>query len=193
MQLSDGTPAARAELALSGPRGQISIKNGPFDSSTFATKRFADPNGRFSVPQRTTPFHLGILHDNGFAHLNSADGSIPSEIKLTPWARVEGTFRVGAKVMPDVPTSVYGSVIQSWRDESNPSIFSRMEFNTDSAGRFGFNRVTPGLWRINRNITIMTDEGATEVTSAQHVATEFVQGKRRPLLSAVMAVWWSVG
>ena len=173
---SDGTPVAGAQIAFGGSGDQISVKNGVFDSQTYATRFVTDTEGRFHIPERSTPFHLVILHDNGFAHLNSADGPIPFEITLTPWARVQGTFRVGNTVSADVPISVYGSVLQSWRDESNPSIFSRIEFKTDSEGRFEFDRITPGLWRIGRNITMMADDGATEVTSAQHVAMEFVAG-----------------
>ncbi len=173
----DGTSAAGAQIALGGAGDQISVKNGVFDSQTYATRLVTDAEGRFNIPERSTPFHLVILHDNGFAHLNSADGPVPPEITLTPWARVEGTFRVGTTMMADVPISVYGSVIQSWRDESNPSVFSRIEFKTDSEGRFKFDRITPGLWRVGRNITMMAHNGATEVTSAQHVATEFVAGK----------------
>jgi len=94
---ASGRPAANAKIALGVSGSQISIKAGMIeDGSTYATQLDADAEGRFNIPARDEPFQLIITHSAGFAHLKSADEPIPNRIKLTPWARVEGIFRVGA-------------------------------------------------------------------------------------------------
>jgi hypothetical protein len=48
---------------------------------------------------------------------------------------------------------------------------------TGPDGRFVFDRVIPGRGWIGRGITLMVDDGATEVTSSCKIAAEFPAGK----------------
>jgi hypothetical protein len=172
-----GQPAGDAKIAIGLAGSQISIENGDFrDSSTFATRLDADGQGNFSIPSRTEPFQLVIIHPSGFAYLKSTEGPIPNNITLTPWARVEGTFRVGAQSAPNVVLSMFAEGIHSYGDDV-PRIFTRHDVTTGEGGQFVFDRVFPGKGRIGRRILLMVDEGATEVTSSQRVSAEFIAGE----------------
>ncbi len=172
-----GKPAAHAKLALGVAGSQISIEAGVIDdSSTDATRLDADAEGRFRFPARTEPFHLVITHEAGFAYFKSKEKPIPSRITLTPWARAEGTFRVGPEAAENVVLSWFGAGIHSYGDDV-PNIFTHHEVATGKDGRFMFDRVFPGTGRIGRRIRLIHDEGATEVTSSQRVSAEFVAGK----------------
>ena len=161
-------------LGIAG--SQISIKKGDIDSGqTYATRLDADAKGRFSIPARDEPFQLVITHPLGFAHLKSADGPIPKRITLTSWARVEGTFRVGTQLAPNVVLSMFVEGIHSYGNDV-PNIFTAHDVTTGEDGRFVFERVFPGSGRIGRRILLMADDGATEVTSSQRISAEFIAG-----------------
>ncbi len=178
---ANGEPAANAKIALGVAGSQISVKNGDIDDgSTYATRLDAGDDGRFNIPARNEPFQLVITHRLGFAHLKSSDGHLPNRIVLTPWARVEGTFRVGMQPAANVVLSIFSQGISSYGDDV-PNIFTTNEVTTGEAGRFVFERVFPGKGRIGRRILLMVDEGATEVTSSLRVSTKFVAGKTAKL------------
>lgn len=179
-----GKPAAKAKIALGVADSQINIKNGEIhDGSTYATQLNADADGHFSIPSGDEPFQLVITHPAGFAHLKSVDGPIPDPIKLTPWARVEGTFRVGKQAAPNVILSMFSTMTQGIHSYGDgiPNIFTDHEVTTGKDGRFVFKRVFPGKGSIGRRIMLMVDEGATEVTSSIRVPGEFFAGKTTTL------------
>ena len=128
------------------------------------------------TPARDDSFHLVITHPDGFAHLKSADGGIPKTIKLTEWARVEGTFRIGKEAVPDITLSLSSSGITSFGD-GQPNIFTQHEVKTGRDGHFVFELVVPGRGYIGRDIVFMVDDGATEVASSKRVPTAFVSGE----------------
>ena len=172
-----GEPAANAKIALGVSGSQISIEGGDIDDgSTYATKLRSDERGRFSLPARDDPFHLVITHAAGFAHLKSVDGPIPHRIKLSPWARAEGTFRVGTEPAPNVVLSLNSAGFSSYGN-GVPNVFTSHDVTTGQDGRFVFERVFPGKGQIRRRILLMVNEGATEVTSSQRTSTEFIFGK----------------
>lgn len=177
---STGKPASGAKVALGVAGSQISIKNGMIhNGSTYASQFKADENGRFSIPARDEPFQLVIIHPAGFSYLKSAEGSIPNPIKLTPWARVEGTFRIRKQTAPNIVLSMLSTMTQgihSYGDDV-PNIFTSHEVTTGKDGHFVFERVFPGKGNIGRSITLIVDEGATEVTSSLRVPGEFFAGK----------------
>jgi uncharacterized GH25 family protein len=137
----DGTPAVGAKVALGIAGSQIRLENGDIeDSQTYATRFVADDAGRVSFSQPDAAFQLVITHPSGFRHLKSAEAAIPETIKLTPWARVDGTFRVGSTPRPGVTLHINSDGIQSYGDDA-PSIFANHETTTSRDGKFSFDRV----------------------------------------------------
>jgi hypothetical protein len=61
--------------------------------------------------------------------------------------------------------------------EGESHITTLHEATTGPDGRFTFDRVIPGRGRIGRQIVMMVNEGATEVTSSCKLSAEFPAGK----------------
>ena len=173
----EGKPAAKANAALGVNGSQINLDNGAIDNgSTYARRLVADDNGLISFPPPDGPYQVVIAHPSGFAHLKSAEAAIPETIKLTPWARVEGVFKVGSKPLPGVTLNIDSNAIQS-HGEGTPNIFTTHETTTGADGSFVFNRVLPGQGRLGRRVVFMVDDGATEVTSSKMVPVNLPAGQ----------------
>jgi hypothetical protein len=153
------------------------VKNGDIDDgSTYAARHVADDAGRISIPPPDSEFQLAITHPSGFAHLKSSDAAVPETIKLTPWARVEGVFRVGPYPTAGVTLNINTNTMHSYGKDV-PSIFTQHETTTGTDGRFVFSRALPGNGRIGRRIVFMVDDGATEVTSSKMVSIQLQAGQ----------------
>jgi hypothetical protein len=172
-------PAAGARIALGVGGSQINIKNGEIeDHSTYCARETADDAGRFHFPAQDTEFQLVITHPSGFAHIKSpADWDLARIIRLEPWARVEGTFRVGKRAVGNVPISLNVFSGPHSYGPGVPSIFTQHQATSGSDGRFMFERVIPGRGRIGRGITLLVNDGATEVTSSCEIVADFPAGK----------------
>ena len=140
---------------------------GDIDSvQTYCARAETDDSGRFHFPAQDQDFQLVITHPSGFAHIKSTpEWELTRIIHLEPWCRVEGTFRVGQAVAPNVPIGLDVNRLRSY-GKSVPNIFTNHVAITGPDGRFVFDRVIPGNGWIGREITYMVVEGATEVTSS---------------------------
>jgi protocatechuate 3,4-dioxygenase beta subunit len=174
----DVKPAVGAKVALGIFGSQISVRNGDLeDLSTHCERVTTDTTGRFHFPGQGTDFQLVITHPSGFAHIRSSpDWDRARVIRLEPWARVEGTFRVGDKPAANVPITLNSQGLLSYGDDQ-PSVFTRHDATTGPDGRFAFERVLPGKGQIGREITWLVKEGATEVTSTGMYLAEFPSGQ----------------
>ncbi len=175
----DGTPAAGARVVVGIAGSQIHIENGAIDDgSTYAAKYVADEAGRFSIPPQDGPFQIVVTHPAGFAYIKTAETPIPDTIKLTPWAKVEGVFRVGREPAPRVRLHMNIHGMDSYGDDV-PRIFTQHDTTTEADGSFVFERVFPGEGRIGREIIYMVDEGATEVASSKMMPLELAAGETK--------------
>jgi beta-lactamase regulating signal transducer with metallopeptidase domain len=172
-----GKPAAEAQIALGIAGAQINIKNGRFnDGSTFCTRQAADKAGRFRFPPQGDPFQLVILHETGFALVKLTPDRTPPTIKLTAWAKAEGTFKVGKKAASDIRLRANSGAVHSYGPEV-PNIFTGFETTTRKDGSFVFDRMFPGRASIGRQVILMVDDGATEVTSSGMFPFRFEAGE----------------
>ena len=171
-------PAAGAKVTLGVPGSQISVKNGEIDDiQTYCMRETTDGTGSFHFPPQNTDFQIVITHPSGFAHIPSgADWDTKRIIHLEPWARVEGTFRVGKAPAPNAQIGIDIRRLDSF-ERDKPRIFTQYQVTTGPDGRFVFDRVIPGRGRIGRNITYMVDDGALEVTSSCKIAASFPPGE----------------
>lgn len=178
---ADGQPAAEAQIAVGIVGSNINIRNGRFNNSqTFAARFQSDQRGQFSMPSLTEAFQLIILHPAGFAYFKSEAGPIPDPVKLTPWARLEGTFRVGKDIASHVDLTLFGNGFNLYGD-NEPHFFTSNKVTTDETGHYVFDRVFPGKCRVGREITMMVNEGTSEVTSSHREKVEFFAGKTTTL------------
>ncbi len=174
----DGSAAGKAKVALGIAGSQINIKNGDIDDGqTYCERRTTDEAGHFSFPPQDGDFQLIITHPLGFAHIVSKSGeNMRAIIKLTPWARVEGTFRIGSKPAPNVPIAVNIQGHDVYGDRV-PHIFTTHEVTSGPDGRFVFERVFPGRGWIGREITLTVNDGAADVVSSCKTRVEFSAGE----------------
>ena len=181
IRTASGEPAAGAKIALGLAGSQISIKNGDIDDqSTYATRLETGANGLFRLSARDEPFQLVIMHPEGFAYLKSSDGPIPEELKLTAWARVEGTLRIGQTPTTDVVLLLGSQGIDS-HGKDVPNISGRHQTTTGAAGRYFFDRVFPGRARIGREVELKIGSTRFVSSSSHEVTVELAAGKTSEL------------
>ncbi|MEZ6133828.1 MAG: carboxypeptidase-like regulatory domain-containing protein [Pirellulaceae bacterium] len=169
-----GLPAQGARVALGIPGSQISIRNGDIDDeSTYAERAVVNAAGRFRFPPQTAAYRVLITHEEGFALFDSTEAERMDLVRLTPWARAAGTFRVAGEPQAGVTMSLDSdSGVHSYGDDV-PNVFTHSETVTDTEGNFVFERVFPGPGHIRRAVLRLVGEGAKEVTSSTALPGEF--------------------
>ncbi|GEM_PF-238806 len=121
---SDGNPAGGAEVGWVGPGRRAFINDGKFDERDFYTQAetivTADHQGHFSLnPERGVGL-IVVMHEQGYAQLGSADFKNGSEIKLSAWAKIEGTIGATNKANREAVISV--NLIESRDNSEAPRI-----------------------------------------------------------------------
>jgi hypothetical protein len=92
-----GRPASGAEVAWLGPERIAFIKNGRIQPGFVRGPEWVvrtDPNGRFELPPSRTGGRILALHDAGYGLWPSDGFTRDSSVRLTAWARVEGTIHI---------------------------------------------------------------------------------------------------
>jgi hypothetical protein len=173
----NGEPALEAVAYLGRPGSQIMMENGHIrESQTYAPKLELDAMGKISFMELDEAFEIVVVDDSGFANIKSADGPVPAEIKLQPWAKVKGVFMVGSKPAANLSLEFMPDRSGSF-DNSGARIFPRYYFTTNGEGQFEGDRLYPGKGGVGRRIVHMVDTGATEVTSSMRVKIELKSGE----------------
>ncbi|MBN1341110.1 MAG: carboxypeptidase regulatory-like domain-containing protein, partial [Phycisphaerae bacterium] len=102
-------------------------------------------DGSFTFRPQAGPFGLLVVDQRGWAEVPSDQFTANPEFRLQPWARVEGTYRVGGKPLPHVKLDL------RWRSpdrERLPKVSYTYDTQADAQGRFVFERVRPGTIEI---------------------------------------------
>ena len=173
----DGTPAVAAQLALATPGRLLYVRNGRLPASSVgeAASTTTDDFGRYRFPEQTGPFTLVAVHDAGYAEVPGAALDKSGDVKLTAWATIRGTVRVGSKpaagqaieIDPDPQT-------ESPDDRKAPAVTFRSWATADDAGRFAFDRVPAGLVYVARTVAL----GGGLSTSSHRVAVYLTPGRQ---------------
>lgn len=144
----DGRPEGGAPVYL------VNLQNGVYvDNTNMTTRREiwrelrstnTDSQGNFSFDPQIDDYGIVVLTDDGYAEVATQDLAAHPEIKLQPWARVEGQLMIGRR--PGANESIHLYVVASFysyypRDFSPLSLY--LETRTDAAGHFSFARVPP--------------------------------------------------
>jgi hypothetical protein len=172
----ESVPAAGAKVALGLANRQIRVENGEVDSLGDASAfRETDAAGRFHLMTGTADFWLVVTHPSGCVQLNGLRPTNPSVIRLGPWARAEGTFRVARKPRAHVEVSVNGLHSLDWQDAC--CVLKSYRRETDSNGRFVFERVIPRMARIGRYFALDPKDDKNGMRSACWLPATFAAGK----------------
>ena len=177
---ADGAPAAKAKVAFGLAGDTIVVIDGDIkiiDDNTPRKRWTTDQAGRFHLPPLIDKYWLVVTHPDGFVRLKCNPKSNPNSIRLTPWARVEGSFRVGRKLQPKALILIQHSTANAWVGQEGPEIVVGYSQKTDDRGRFRFDRVIPGLGRVGRVLELNWNEGSKVVTSACLMTANFNSGE----------------
>jgi hypothetical protein len=171
-----GAPASKAKITLGLAGSRITVINGELPEHVASQTAWeADEAGRFHWPLQPDDFWVVITHRSGFAKIKCSILSLPETIRLTPWARVEGTFRVARK--PQAQVAIIRHEVLIPRQEDGPMITFFDFHETDAKGRFVFERVIPGHAQFGRNLQYFPNGDWHEPTSCSGTTVEAISGK----------------
>ncbi len=172
-------PAAGANVALAGAGSHIWMFDGTIsDGPAYCTRAIADETGLFHFPPQDTNFKLVISHPSGYAEFNSSpEWDLTRIIHLEPWAKVEGTFRVGQVPVTNATISINLDSRPHLLGDDGPDVLAQYFTTTGPGGRFVFDRVIPGHGRIGRMLMPTVADGAMSMDSSCRLATSFVGGQ----------------
>jgi len=92
----EGKPAVKAEVGWVGPGKKAFLNDGKFDMRGFVYQAEAivetDSNGHFELNPTTEQGLIVVVAADGYAYVKSAEFANASEIRLTPWAKIEGNI-----------------------------------------------------------------------------------------------------
>lgn len=152
-----GEPAAGATLVVLGHQewaqmnqpGKLQI--GQHSSSASTT---SDGLGQFRLPPKHAPEVVVVAHAQGFAEIPFSQVTSNAVIALQPWGRIEGTAQVGGKAIVG-ETLRLG--VMPWRAYRSPRVSMFFGAATDGAGRFVFESIPSGDWKVEREINPRPD------------------------------------
>jgi hypothetical protein len=144
-----------------------------------------DAAGRFTVELPPSSALLSISHpDSGYAELKPESLGEASPVKLEPWCRVEGVFKVGAKPAPAgtmVSLGVVGGA------SNGPRIHYAYSATTDAEGRYVLDRVPAGLNQIRTKASEKASPLDQYVRTEPGKAVRFdIGGKGRPVVGKLV-------
>jgi beta-lactamase regulating signal transducer with metallopeptidase domain/uncharacterized GH25 family protein len=172
-------PAARANVALVGAGSHIWMSDGIIaDGPAFCTRAAADEAGLVHFPPQDTNFKLVVSHPSGYAEFNSSpEWDLTRIIHLEPWAKVEGTFRIGQIPVANATISINLDSRPHVLGDDGPDVLAQYFTRTGPGGRFVFDRVIPGRGRIGRLLMPTAADGAMSMDSSCRVTTDFNSGQ----------------
>ncbi len=187
-----GKPLAGAVVAVVNRSQKPRIVDGQIDEFFRALGITAQtgPDGRFEFSPQDEPSGIIVLAQEGFARQSSEQLAVAVGIRVEPWARVEGTCRVGTKLVAHqhVRLSVDATMESSMDYE-----FYEYNTETDAEGRFVIERVIPGDARattvVGQSANVATfasmSSAAIEIKPGQ-TATVTIGGRGRPVIGRLV-------
>ena len=182
VRLPDGRPAANADVVLCTAGRGLYLRNGRAALDQFPLLARTKTDGRFSFPPEVDPYLLVAIHDQGFAQVE--DRGAMKAITLQPWARAEGTLRIGNK--PGARESIKIDFDDLWThspENFSPSqqaarrISNDYQAQTDAEGHFVFERVRPGKAKISRFVKLSQEGMMSSWTAADNKSVELLPGQ----------------
>lgn len=142
-----GKPVQGAQAVFVGPKDVTYVVGLAInDDFSYAPRLRAktDAKGAFELPATADAGRVLVLHDAGYAIQPSADFTEKAggvEVKLTPWARVEGDLIVDDQPVNGRPVALR-VVDENQNDRNGPkAIYFDMRTATRPDGKFSFDRV----------------------------------------------------
>jgi hypothetical protein len=144
----DGRPAAGRTVYFSRLKDLVYLEGPKLTPKKKASSRvrstITDDAGRFSFAPDLDAFGVVVADDAGFAEVRVEDLKSSPEIRLQPWARVEGTLKIGTEPASNETVRLARAFAPyAYYPRPMPPFAISVETTTDAAGRFVFPRVPP--------------------------------------------------
>jgi thiol-disulfide isomerase/thioredoxin len=137
-----GSPVSSASLCLLTPWSRASDEgNGPNVYGAYQIFHTSS-DGSFTLPPQDSPFTVAVWSDAGYAEKQFASTSAPLDLRVAPWAVVEG----------ELPEFEPGELVQA-RRISPSAVLAIPTTAVDGRGRFTFPQLPPGVWSIHAGTT----------------------------------------
>ena len=144
-----GEPAAGVDVGLLAPGNRLTLGAGGFTTDFGETSgwvRRTDNSGCFLLPDDRTVESVAVAGPEGYAEATVKQLRKTPSIRLEPWARIEGQWRVGGRPVSHGRLSLElipkpGRVLKLGASD--------FEISTDADGRFTFPKAPPGLLEIS--------------------------------------------
>jgi beta-lactamase regulating signal transducer with metallopeptidase domain/protocatechuate 3,4-dioxygenase beta subunit len=169
----DGKPAAGAVVGIATTDLGPTIQDGTLADYSPCERATSGADGRVNISPQTGLFGLMVVHESGAAYAVPAPLAKSRTIQLQPWARVEGTLRMGGKPAADeqVTLDLQGP---EW---GMPRLNYDYKTKTDAKGAFVFERVVPGSGNVSRVSVTRMEGGMTRWTPTHTAKATFVPGE----------------
>jgi RNA polymerase sigma factor (sigma-70 family) len=201
VRLPDGSPLAGADVVLVVTSHPAFLTNGqpPTGNDHRVVKTGGD--GRFTFPAEEPPYTIVVLHDRGFAEhsVQSTGDASPTEWRVRPWGRIEGTLRIGLR--PGASETL-NLTYEKQGDTDKAVPWWSGQAKTADSGRFVFERVMPGPVTLSRQILLKQSASSQTVGYSHSVHVEVAPdatarltlgGTGRPIVGRVAAPTGFVG
>ena len=143
----DGRPAAGRTVYFSRLKDLVfldGLKLTPRKVSSRGRSTVTDDAGRFSFAPDLDAFGVMVADEAGFAEVRVEDLKSTPQVRLQPWARVEGLLKIGTQPASNETVRLAGAFAPyAYYPRPLPPYSMSAETTTDAAGRFVFPRVPP--------------------------------------------------
>lgn len=151
LQDAEGKPLAGVSVTLV-PLNYGGLINGDFPhywNQMNYTKVTTDSEGRFALPPQAEDVAITVLRDDGYVYQSFKKTTFPATLKMTKWAAIKGTVKIGTKLAPA------GTKISMWLQQaSDDRMDAQYETMTDANGQYEFKRVIPGTYGVGRYVQV---------------------------------------
>jgi hypothetical protein len=184
----NGTPLPDAEVVIA--THWLRIQNGKTVSRSPEHNHIlnTDADGRFRFEAPVSPYMIVVLSEQGYAKITQEEFVTSQTVTVSPWGRIEGTLRIGAKPGTD---KIITFLPRSSREVEQPRMWFEYETQTDKNGNFVFSRVLPDEGVVTRAIPIdarvkrFTHSVSVNVKSGQTTRVQ-IGGTGRPVVGKIV-------
>ncbi|HUR44239.1 MAG TPA: thioredoxin-like domain-containing protein [Candidatus Saccharimonadales bacterium] len=143
----DGTPAVGAKALLNTAQGSLFGNSpGEFYVGQGVLNRLTGEDGKFEFDWAGPESQMVFTHPSGFLALSVQELGAMGEIRLQPWAKIEGVLRPGGVLKPNEQISVKSPM--NWNDITSFNLVNSTR--SDAQGRFVFTNLPPGSYVLYR-------------------------------------------
>ncbi len=173
---ADGRPLEKAQVAWIEPGRMAFVHNGQLDGRFVSSPEHLDKTnaeGRFKFPASEEPGAVFVVHKEGYAYRQPGQHVRDAEIRLTPWARVEGRILSGEDAQKDVAIvmqpvdegSEEDPLLVRWTFYDTSHVDGRFEFDFVPSIPFKVGRIVVAARQadLSHSVYLMPKPGRTHV------------------------------